>query len=315
MKFPRYIVALSMVGTAAGAVVLYKDVTGGKKYTGKERIPGRTVIITGATSGIGKETAKELANRGARVIMACRNTELCESVRSSIVQETCNLNVHCSQLDLASLASVREFADKINSSERRVDVLINNAGLLRTSRDVTTDGLEIHLAVNYLGHFLLTNLLLDKLIESSPSRVINTVGVGYDRTKIDFHDFNVEKSDLRRSEAYNRSKLAVALFTLELAKRVEGKGVTVVGVHPPVAFTNLRDKLFRRGRWMKPFIKLSMKTPLQAAQTTIFAAVDQGVVNGNIYRQCEVAEVDSVALDNQVSSHLWLVSERWTRLR
>lgn len=315
MKFPRYIVPLSAVGTAFGAFVLFKDQVGQTKYQGKERIPGRTVIITGATSGIGKETAKELANRGARVILACRDLGRCEEVRQEIIDTSFNRNVHCRKLDLSSLKSIRDFADAINSTEKRVDILINNAGLMRNERTLTEDGFEAHIGVNYLGPFLLTNLLLDKLKASAPSRIINVIGIGYSRTPLDFTDFNCEAS-YRPDTAYMRSKMAMAMFTHELSRRLEGKGVTVLGVHPGVVATNLRGSLSAGGRWVKYLYNPLLKSPLLGAQTTIYCAVEPSLAgrSGCMFAECKEVPVDPVVLNDAKVNRLWMTSERWTQL-
>lgn len=315
MKIPKYVVPLSVVGTAVGAIVLLKDKSGSSQYLGTERIPGRTVIVTGATSGIGKETAKELAHRGARVILACRNMPLCEEVRQHITEVTYNKNVQCQKLDLASMKSIRAFADAINSNEKRVDILINNAGVMESGRTVTLNGFETHLGINYLGPFLLTNLLLDKLKASAPSRIINVIGLGYNRESLDFRDFNQE-THYNSDVAYKRSKLALAMFTHDLSIRLEGTGVTVVGVHPGAVYTKLRDGL--GARYLKWLWFPLMKTPVQGAQTTLYCALEPSVANlsGHFFEECQdvpVAEIVKQSPDKM--KRLWMTSEHWTRLK
>ncbi|XP_077406217.1 retinol dehydrogenase 13-like isoform X2 [Vanacampus margaritifer] len=203
-------------------------VTGGR-CPSKARVNGKTVIITGANTGIGKETAQELARRGGRIIMGCRDMEKCEAAAKEIRGNTLNPHVYACHLDLASMKSIREFAERIKEKEKRVDVLINNAGVMRCPAWKTEDGFDMQFGVNHLGHFLLTNLLLDRLKESAPSRVINLTSLAYVVGKMDFEDLNWEKKKFDTKQAYCQSKLANVLFTRELAKRLQGKSSGVCG--------------------------------------------------------------------------------------
>ncbi|XP_026953127.1 retinol dehydrogenase 13 isoform X1 [Sagmatias obliquidens] len=259
----RYILPLSVLGTAVGGAVLLKDFVAGGACPSKTTIPGKTVIVTGANTGIGKQTALELARRGGTIILACRDLEKCEAAAKEIRGETLNHRVNARHLDLASLRSIREFAAKIIEAgciitpitegeteshicphpclpeEERVHILINNAAVMRCPHWTTEDGFEMQLGVNYLGHFLLTNLLLDKLKASAPSRVINLSSLAHVAGHIDFEDLNWEKRKYDTKAAYCQSKLAVVLFTKELSRRLQGTGVTVNALHPGVARTEL----------------------------------------------------------------------------
>lgn len=146
----------------------------------KRRLENRTCIVTGASSGHGEALATELAKRGARVIMACRNLQKAIDIRDKIREKTGNKNVIVEHLDLASLRSVREFAGRINKSEERLDVLVNNAGIMAVPKQRTDDGFDMQFQVNFLGHFLLTNLLLEKLKRSAPSRILNVSALAYE---------------------------------------------------------------------------------------------------------------------------------------
>ncbi|MEQ2179502.1 hypothetical protein GOODEAATRI_025627 [Goodea atripinnis] len=180
----RYILPVSVFGTVAGCAVLIKNHVTGGRCPSKATIKGKTVVITGANTGIGKETARELATRGGRIIMGCRDMEKCETAAKEIRGTTLNPHVYACHLDLASMKSIREFAERINQ-----------------------------------GHFLLTNLLLEKLKESAPSRVINLASLAHIVGKIDFEDLNWERKKFDTKQAYCQSKLANVLFTRELARR------------------------------------------------------------------------------------------------
>lgn len=201
---------------------------------------GKTVIITGGNTGIGKETALDLAKRKARVILACRNDDRGQTAAEEIRKASRNKNVEYRHLDLSSLSSVRQFSSDILDEDIPVDILINNAGIMRCPYWKTEDGFEMQFGVNHLGHFLLTNLLLDRIKESPNARIVNVSSIGYKRVPegINFDDLN---SEIKYSphKAYCQSKLANVLFTRKLAKRLEGTTVTVNSLHPGVIWTDL----------------------------------------------------------------------------
>lgn len=234
---------------------------------------GKVVVITGANAGIGKATALDLAKRGAKVYLACRSLVKGEVARQEIIQETKNSQIYCRQLDLGSLASIRAFVREFIVEESRLDVLINNAGLTGP-RYVTVDGFESQIGVNHMGHFLLTNLLLDTLKASAPSRIITLSSVAHRAGKIDKVDLNSEKS-YQSFIAYAQSKLANVLFTRELSKRLAGTGVTANAVNPgPVHTTITKDiNIFLKCYWI-PMSWMLFKSPEQGAQTSIRLAVD-----------------------------------------
>ena len=205
----------------------------------KRRMDGKTVIITGANTGIGKETALDLANRGARVIVACRDEKKATIAVDDIKKKTKNQNVIFKKLDLASLASVRQFSEEILQEEEHIDVLINNAGVMYPPYTLTEDGFELQFGVNHLGHFLLTNLLLDRIKQSTPSRIVNVSSLAHSYGYLDFDDMMWTK-EYKRTPAYGRSKLANIMFTRELAKRLEGTGVTTYSLHPGSVNTELQ---------------------------------------------------------------------------
>ncbi|XP_058281119.1 retinol dehydrogenase 13 isoform X3 [Hylobates moloch] len=223
----------------SSAVRKPRDYVTGGACPSKATISGKTVIVTGANTGIGKQTALELARRGGNIILACRDMGKCEAAAKYIRGETLNHHVNARHLDLASLKSIREFAAKIIEEEERVDILINNAGVMRCPHWTTEDGFEMQFGVNHLGHFLLTNLLLDKLKASAPSRIINLSSLAHVAGHIDFDDLNWQTRKYNTKAAYCQSKLAIVLFTKELSRRLQGSGVTVNALHPGVARTEL----------------------------------------------------------------------------
>lgn len=210
----------------------------GGQYTKDTRIDGKVVIITGANSGIGKETAIDLAKRGGKVYIACRNQQRGEDALKEIKEESGSVNVFFLQLDLSSLESIRQFSKKFHEMETQLHILINNAGVMACPRALTKDGFEMQIGTNHMGHFLLTNLLLDLLKQSSPSRIVNVSSLFHWYGRINREDLNSEKSYWKWI-AYGQSKLANILFTRELSKKLEGSGVTANVLHPGAVRTGL----------------------------------------------------------------------------
>ncbi|XP_053476613.1 retinol dehydrogenase 13-like [Ictalurus furcatus] len=311
----RYILPASIFGTVFGGAVLLKNHLTGGTCPSKARIPGKTVVITGANTGIGKETARELARRGGRIIMGCRDMGKCEEAAREIRGSTLNPHVYARHVDLASIKSIRSFAEKINQEEERVDILINNAAVMRCPPGKTEDGFDMQLGVNYLGHFLLTNLLLDKLRDSAPSRVINLSSLAHIIGEIDFEDLNWDKKTFNTKKAYCRSKLAIVLFTRELARRLEGTGVTVNALHPGVVATELgRHTGMHQSQFsstvLSPFFYLLIKSPELGAQPSVYLAVAEELtsVSGRYYDVMKEKEPAPQALDQEVAVKLWDIS-------
>ena len=305
-------VALALVFLIITYHLIIKSRVGGAVCASKTRMDGKTVIVTGANTGIGKETALDLAKRGARVIMACRDLKKGETALNDIVEKTGSKNVVLKQLDLASLKSIREFAENINKNEPHLHVLINNAGvMLIPELTKTEDGFEMQMGVNHLGHFLLTNLLLDLLKKSTPSRIVVVSSVGHEMftTKMKFDNINSE-TIYEKWDAYGQSKLANILFTRELAKRLEGTGVTVNSLHPGYVFTDL----FRHPTaWCYVIyftFYLFAKTTKQGAQTTIHLVVSEEVegVTGVYFDDCKPIEPSEAAQDEGAAKKLWEIS-------
>ena len=203
----------------------------GGQFKKNTRIDGKIVVITGANSGIGKETAIDLAKRGGKIYIACRDIKRGEEALKEVKEKSGSDKIYFLQLDLASLDSVREFSKKFHEVEYQLDILINNAGIMACAKGKTKDGFELQLGTNHLGHFLLTNLLLDLLKAAAPSRIVNVASILHRIGRIN-------KTDLMRDKSYNRwlvygqSKLANVLFTHELAQKLQGSGVTANSLHP-----------------------------------------------------------------------------------
>ncbi|MFT7813368.1 retinol dehydrogenase 14-like, partial [Arapaima gigas] len=280
-----------------------------------EMMRGKTVVVTGANSGIGRATAAELLKLQARVIMACRDPRRAEEAAERIRQEAGAPpgQAVVKVLDLGSLRSVRRFCEQIIEEEPRIDVLINNAGVYQCPYSKTEDGFEVQFGVNHLGHFLLTSLLLDLLKKSAPSRIVVVSSTLYKCGEINFEDLNSEHG-YDKAFAYGRSKLANLLFTLELAKRLEDSGVTVNAVTPGVVRTNL-GRHVRIPLLARPLFGLIswafFKTPLEGAQTSLYLACSPDVegVRGKCFADCKEAELLPKATDEEVAAKLWDISE------
>jgi NAD(P)-dependent dehydrogenase (short-subunit alcohol dehydrogenase family) len=278
---------------------------------------GKVCVVTGATSGIGEVTARVLAERGATVVMVCRDRAKAERVRDGIRARTPGERVNVVLADLASFADIRRAAAEIDTRWSSVDVLVNNAGAVHMTRETTRDGVEATFGVNHLAPFLLTNLLLPKLRASAPARIVNVSSRAHrGAVTLDLSDPE-GKRFYNGWLAYSRSKLCNILFTNELARRLEGTGVTANALHPGVITTGF-------GRNQLGFLNLGvriaapfMKTPEQGARTSIYLATSPEVagVTGR-YFDSDTSETrpTRVARDQALARRLWELSERMTGL-
>ncbi|XP_051500419.1 retinol dehydrogenase 12 [Myxocyprinus asiaticus] len=305
--------AVAVVLVTGVGLFALKRWMGGGVCRSKARLDGKIVLITGANTGIGKETAVDIAKRGARLILACRDMGRANKAAEEIRERSGNGNVVVKKLDLASLQSVRALAKDVHETEERLDILINNAGIMMCPKWQTEDGFEMQLGTNHLGHFLLTNLLLDLLKKSAPSRVVNVSSLAHETGKIHFDDINLDKN-YDPYTSYLQSKLANVLFNHELAVRLQGTGVTTYALHPGVIRTELgRHLLPSLPLWKRllfiPFIFL-IKTPWQGAQTTIYCAVDESLQNssGLYYSDCAPKEAAPQGRDDAAARRLWDLS-------
>ncbi|XP_015597184.1 retinol dehydrogenase 14 isoform X1 [Cephus cinctus] len=283
----------------------------------KNKMDGKTVIITGCTSGIGKETAKDLAKRGAKVIMGCRNVDSANKLKDELIKETGNSNLLVRKLDLSSLQSVREFAQQINREESRLDVLIHNAGTAETFRKkVTNDGLEMTMATNHYGPFLLTHLLIDLLKRSAPSRIVIVASELYRLATLNLN--NVNPTTTFPAYLYYVSKYANIVFTLELARRLEGSGVTANCLHPGMIDSGIWRNVPAPLSWgLNLIIKGFFKTPEQGAQTSIHLAVANEVaaVNGKYFLDCHEYGLSEGVKDPSKGKKFWELSEGLVKLQ
>jgi NAD(P)-dependent dehydrogenase (short-subunit alcohol dehydrogenase family) len=265
-------------------------------------IEGKRVLITGATDGIGKQTALELVRRGASVILHGRDYQRATAAAVDITASTHGARVSTVGADLSRLDRVRTLAAQILKRETRLDVLINNAGVYMTERVLTPDGLETTFAVNHLAHFLLTNLLLDLLKKSAPSRIITVSSAAHRRAQFDPANLQGEKS-FDGYWSYALSKLANVLFTMELAGRLEGTGVTATCLHPG----SIDTKLSRAG-----FPASLGGSLVRGAQTSVYLAVSPEVegINGVYFCDMKPAAPSPLAVDAGVRRQLWETSER-----
>ncbi|KAK2912271.1 dehydrogenase/reductase SDR family member 13-like isoform X1 [Channa argus] len=302
-------------------VILYYVVFRGTRFSSSVKLEGKTAIVTGSNTGIGKATALDLARRGARVILACRNKEKAEAAAFDIRRESGNSQVVFMHLDLASLKSVRNFAETFLKTEPRLDVLINNAGLMGPG--VTEDGFGMVFGVNHLGPFLLTNLLLERMQQSGPSRVVNVASLLYRFGNIDFNllasnkDLVSGQSIWYNFQAYCTSKLCNILFTRELANRLDGTSVTCYSLHPGVISTELgRSMSLWQKLIMMPFGKLFFMDPEWGSQTTLYCTLQEGIkpLSGRYFSNCSLQEVGANARDDGLAKKLWELSERLTGL-
>lgn len=301
-------------------VALIKWHFGGGVCKSKARLDGKTVIVTGANTGIGKETALDLAKRGAKVILACRDEKRATDAAKDIIAETGSDKVLVRIVDLSSFKSVRAFAKLIIETEERLDILVNNAGVGEYYR-LTKDGYESIFQVNYLSHFLLTLLLLEKMKKSAPSRIINVSSMAHEEMNADLQldDFKLSKENFDPFQRYAQSKLAQVVFTKELSRRLEGTGVTVYALHPGVVSSDIwRNLEILKKPYIRPFVMLVMflffKDCKQGAQTTIYCSVAEELegVSGLYYSDCKVKEGNKLAKDPGLAKKLWDASERIT---
>ncbi|XP_041377724.1 retinol dehydrogenase 14-like [Gigantopelta aegis] len=281
----------------------------------KVMLTGKTVIITGANCGIGKAAARELAKRHARVILACRDVDRGAEAASEIRKLTNNGELVVKRLDLASLRSVRAFCEEFRREEDRLDILINNAGIFQCPYSKTEDGFEMQMGVNHLGHFLLTNLLLD-MLKSSHGRIVVVASSLLKYGSINFSDLFAEKH-YDRKKAYADSKLANAHFCRHLSKNLEGTGVNVYCVHPGMVLTNLGRHLMPVGikLVLTPLAWLfGIKTPTEGCQTVVYCSIAEELSNstGKYYGNCKEDPWPKVACDDSVAKKLWEVSEKLT---
>jgi len=276
-----------------------------------DRNPSRTVLVTGATNGIGRAAALELARRGAHVIVVGRDPQRTRAVVAAVEAEQGSAESRVA--DLSSQAEVRALATAVLADHARLDVLLNNAGAIFRDRRLSTDGFEMTFALNHLGYFLLTNLLLDRLIESAPARVVNVASRAQERGRLDFDDLQNERN-WSMMRAYGDSKLANVMFTAALARRIDGRGVTTYSMHPGFVGTGFAAN---NGGWLRLGMKLVrpfIRSPERGADTAVWLSEAPGIEVHNGGYFVDRRRVDPVprARDVDAQERLWSVSAEMT---
>ncbi|XP_058464613.1 retinol dehydrogenase 14 isoform X4 [Malaya genurostris] len=312
-----YVVTVLVIFVSSFKYYLY--LTCGK-ITSSRNMEGKTVIITGANSGIGKETARDLAKRGARIIMACRNMATARVARDDIIRESGNSNLIIKHIDISSLVSVRNFAQDILRTEAVIDVLIHNAGVSQGfNNKVTSDGLDFTMATNCYGPFLLTHLLIDLVKKSDQGRIIIVSSKLYQYAAVrkDLSNINpINYFSLFPVELYNLSKFVEVMFTQELARRLAGTRVTANCLHPGVVDTGIwRNVPFPLNLLFKP-IKMCLRTPEEGARTTCFLAVSPDVENisGEYFRGCKLTPLNRRVQNKEIQGKLWKAAQELVKL-
>ena len=297
-----------------------------------ENIPyldGKVAVITGANSGIGFETAKALARKGVRTIMACRNLDKAQDALDIIQSEITDAPAEIMHLDLASLASVHKFATEFYTRNNRLDILINNAGIMMVPYGVTEDGFERQLGINHLGHFALTGLLMDILLKTDCARVVNVSSNAHYRGNIDFDNLMYKDGKgYSPMDAYGRSKLANLMFTYESQRRFSALSAETIAVaaHPGLSVSHLADHMIPK--WLmfiaRPLMSLILQSSAMGALPTLRAAVDPDLKGGEYFgpngageRRGYPVQVESsrASHDKSDARQLWQISENLTGVR
>jgi NAD(P)-dependent dehydrogenase (short-subunit alcohol dehydrogenase family) len=273
---------------------------------------GKICLVTGATSGIGAVTAHALASRGATVIVVGRHRERTEAAVRTIVRQTGNRSVEPMLADLSSQQAIRGLAQEFTSRHQYLHVLVNNAGALILSHEKTVDGIEPMFALNHLSYFLLTMLLLDTLKRSAPARIVNVASDAHKGARLDF----INPRNTTGKATYGQTKLANILFTYELARRLEGTGVTVNTLHPGVVGTNFAANINPLARLLKPLVNKVMLSPQEGAQTSIYLATSPEVegVTGKYFVKKKAESSSPASYDAAAALRLWDMSAAMTGL-
>ncbi|MGP8124937.1 MAG: SDR family oxidoreductase [Nitrososphaerales archaeon] len=267
---------------------------------------GKKCIVTGASSGIGKASAEQLASMGASVVMVCRSRERGERARAEVEAKSGNRSVELMLADLASLGSVRAFAREYEESHESLHVLLNNAGLVRLRRSLTADGFEMTFQVNYLSPFLLANLLLPLLKRSAPSRIVNVSSVAHYGGHVNLGDLQLERG-YGVMRAYSQSKLALVLFTHELARRLEGTGVTVNCLHPGGVATKIWGSPLGPASFLGKVTRLFMLNSDEGARTQVYLASspEAAAVSGEYFEKKGRKRSSAESYDRALTERLW----------
>lgn len=289
---------------------------------------GKIIVITGGNSGLGLETAKAFAQKGAEVVLACRSVDKGKIAKDDIIKQIPESKVEVVELDLMKLSSVRSFAEKFKQKYSRLDILMNNAGIMTSPYALTEDGFESQMGTNHLGHFALTGLLLEIILSTANSRIVNVSSLAHKQWKMSFENSLSEyPNNYNKMRAYARSKLANLLFTYELQRRLEfaNHNCIAVAAHPGASYTNLGRHLERKliAKILRPLIIKVLPTPKSGAMPQIRAASDPAVKGGEYYGPAGFLELSGrpVKVRSAKTSHniedakkLWEMSEEITKV-
>lgn len=276
----------------------------------EQTMQGKVCLVTGCSAGIGKVTARELARQGARVVMVCRNQARGEAAQAEIKAASGNDQVDLVLADLASLVEVRHAAARIRETYSRLHIVIHNAGGVNDVRRVTSDGLEATFVANYLAPFLLTQQLLDIIKASAPARIINVSSRAHQGGRIDFADLQGERR-YGTWKAYGQAKLALLLFTYELARQLEGSDVTVNALHPGVIASHFDQGMGPAARFGWKLMSPFLSSVERGAETTLYLATSPEVEgqSGKYFAHCKELRSSRVSYDEAVRQRLWQVSQ------
>ncbi len=280
------------------------------------RLDGRLVVLTGATSGVGYQAARHLAQGGAQLALVCRSAAKAASVQAELQRDT-TAQVDVVIADFANLSEVRQAAQTILARYPRIDVLINNAGLHNTHRQLTQDGIEMVFCVNHLASFLLTRLLLPRLLASAPARIIQVNSQGHRFGGLDLDDLNWEKRHYKGLQSYGASKVAQLLTVWEMADELAGSGVTINAMHPGEVRTNIGMQNERLYRWYKRYVLWWMlKQPDISGEALYYlaAAPEMQSVSGRFFNQTIDEKPAAHALDRALGKRVWHISQELTGL-
>jgi NAD(P)-dependent dehydrogenase (short-subunit alcohol dehydrogenase family) len=271
----------------------------------------KTILVTGASSGIGEATAAKLASMGHHVVMVSRTDERGNRARNAILEKQPSASLDVLVADLSTTGAIRHLADEFNSRYDRLDVLVNNAAMITSSRRVTPEGFEMQFFVNHLAYFILTGMLLETLLRSRPARVVNVTSTAHSRGVIDFNDLQMQHH-YRGYEAYANTKLMNIMFTYELARRLEGRGVTANCLHPGVIRTGLMRGVSPVLHTLWQSLGKFFKQPSEGAETPVYLATSQDVadVTGKYFRYCRELGTSRESYDRDLQHRLWEESER-----
>jgi NAD(P)-dependent dehydrogenase (short-subunit alcohol dehydrogenase family) len=276
---------------------------------------GRVVVVTGATSGIGQVAAVRLAKRGARIVLVARDRIRAEATLALLRERGPGTAHSVHFADLSRLAEMKRVAADIAEAEQRIDVLINNAGAMFNARRVTEDGLERTFALNHMAYFVLTHGLRERLVASSPSRVINTASEAHRGARLDFDDLQSTRG-YSGFKVYGRSKLCNILYTRELARRLAGTGVAANCLHPGFVATRFGDESGGLGAWVVRLAKVMAISPEEGAKTIVHLATSDDVAHdsGKYFHRCRIATPAREARDDVAAERLWIESVRLAKI-